>query len=440
MELSVLTLWLLLLPMGWASDVLPTGIPPEHDHVHEYSTIPPRTGGQLAPTPTRPGCGPLHHCQNGGVCEQGNCTCKSGFRGSRCQDMKMLLSCDENQMTVSVIKDVFGFYGTPTSALHLNSADCKLSEVTVHGEIYVSAKLTYVNRTVCGTQIQVNGSHLIYSNQIQATLPAPTSIVVRTSNVSINFSCIYVYEKMAALPYSISAQQMRATFIVKEGLYVVTMALYQTNEFLAPLVGLPSPIPLQDHLHVQLQLERPGLQALFVLTVNNCWATPTMNYSHAAKYTFISRGCQNDPTMTFNDTRGSLVRFSIQMFRFINYPQFYLHCQVRLCAPNETHSCLKNCWNGTDWTPYRRRRSADDDDDDDDRSLYMRIVSIGPIQQAEQVLQARKPPDSGLGQLLVPGVLAVACVAGLFFLVAVSKALKKHSGLGLSSRKRCNKL
>ncbi|XP_078525767.1 uromodulin-like [Lissotriton helveticus] len=453
-SLSSAMIWVFLVSAVLAQGKPPGGITTDHvlalfDNetlAHTLAPTPARTTAQTpAPTttwttaqtpalPTPLRCSTNYPCQHGGTCKQGNCTCKNGFIGSYCEDIRVQLSCDENQMTVSVRKDVFDFYGTPTSVLHLNRANCKLQEVTLGGHIYMSAKLTHVNRTDCGTQIQVNGSHLIYSNQIQADLPPTTGMVVRSSNVSINFSCIFEYEKIASLPYSISAQQMKATFIVKEGLYTVIMVLYQTNKFLVPLVGLPSPIPLHDHLNVQLQLDRQRPHPLFVLTVRKCWATPTMNYSHAAQYTFIRDGCKNDSTMTFNDTQGTAVRFSIQMFRFVNYPRFYLHCQVRLCAPNATHNCLKNCWNGADWTAYRRRRSSDED-----LNLYTRIVSIGPIKHAETMSQAKKP-DSGMNRLLVPCVLAVGCVAGLFFLVAVAKLVKKHTGLELSSARSSNKL
>ncbi|XP_069073457.1 zona pellucida sperm-binding protein 1-like isoform X2 [Pleurodeles waltl] len=199
--------------VSWAA-----GIPTDHvfnilDRRTRVPTTAPIVAHTTARTPVllKPlGCSTNYPCQNGGTCEQGICVCKNGFIGRYCEDIRVLLNCEENQMTVLVMKDVFVFYGTPTSVLHLNHANCKLAEVTLGGHIYMFAKLTHVNRTDCGTQVQVNGSHLIYSNQIQADLPLPTGMVVRSSNVSINFSCIFEYEKIASLPYSISAQQMEA--------------------------------------------------------------------------------------------------------------------------------------------------------------------------------------------------------------------------------------
>ncbi|XP_069072505.1 zona pellucida sperm-binding protein 1-like [Pleurodeles waltl] len=215
-SLTSTVIWVMLVSVVLTLDKPPRGIPTDHvfnilDMRTRVQTTAPILAHTTAWTPLllKPlGCSANYPCQNGGTCEQGICVCKNGFIGSYCEDIRVLLNCEENQMTVLVIKDVFDFYGTPTSVLHLNHANCKLAEVTLGGHIYMSAKLTHVNRTDCGTQVQVNGSHLIYSNQIQADLPLPTGMVVRSSNVSINFSCIFEYEKIASLPYSISAQQM----------------------------------------------------------------------------------------------------------------------------------------------------------------------------------------------------------------------------------------
>lgn len=75
---------------------------------------------------------------------------------------------------------------------------------------------------------------------------------------------------------------------VQEGLVTVSMALYQSPKYETAYVELPV-IPWLERLYISLKIE-PGEQNFFVLTINDCWATPTKHPSDSPQYYLIKKG------------------------------------------------------------------------------------------------------------------------------------------------------
>ncbi|XP_053308763.1 pancreatic secretory granule membrane major glycoprotein GP2-like [Spea bombifrons] len=357
-------------------------------------------------------------CRNGGICRvvqgKAKCHCGPGFTGPRCQEMSFHLDC-EDHMQLWILKSSLHYIGVNVSLLHLLNPRCKVEETS---ELYASATLTHANQTFCGTRVHVNGSHLVYSNEIRTATglvnmqPITGGAISRSPDISIKFACVYPYNRVVSLPFPLLTSASLVTFIVKEGEFNVTMTLYPSPEFSEPYDWAPT-IPVSHKLYVQLQIHGHGVQKPFTLELEECWATPGANHSDATHHPIISNGSGTDVTaerMTSKDN--TLTRFSLQMFYFVSYPEVYLHCRVRLCQANGT-SCVKP----TASTERKRRDLIDP---------YRKVVSCGPIRLARRKVAGVGKLDSDVSPLVLPGALAAGAMLLLLCLVAVAKALKRR--------------
>ncbi|XP_066494028.1 uromodulin-like [Tiliqua scincoides] len=363
-------------------------------------------------------------CFHQGVCQvvddNPSCTCKPGFRGPFCKEMVLRMECEEEYMTMMVRKEVFNMLKIPLALVHLKNHDCKVSEQAADGETFWGAKLTGENHTTCGSVIKVNGSHVSYTNVIESDREDQGGVITRAILVHVNFSCIYAYKRVVGLLYPLKAMDTLVQFAVKEGDFTVTMALYESATYERAYRHQPLVLLMSDTLFVLLQIEGQDQVKYFFLSVEDCWGTPTADPYHSTKHPLIVKGCPQDKTLTFLNAIGTstVAKFSFQMFQFKNFTEVFLHCQVRLCIPDNQEPCAKQCPNNK-----KRKRELDS---------YRKIVSYGPIQlQGPSRLEAKNtnPSDDqqsfGGLQLWIAIVVCFVAVSTAFILTAVVKAMKK---------------
>nr|AAI57425.1 ZPD protein [Xenopus laevis] len=324
------------------------------------------------------------------------------------------LKCDNDQMKITLLSSVLDELDINASQLHMNNPLCNMQNTS---GLYLSIVLTHENHTFCGTAVQVNGSHLIYSNELTSGTSfvnqpvGPGSLITRSSDIRIHFSCVYKYDGVVSLPYPLLTSFSSVTFVVKEGIFNVTMTLYPTSEFKQPYEWLPV-IPLSQNLNVQLQVHEHDLDNYFSLRIEDCWATPTANPEDKIRYPIISSGYPNDTTVAMIQTLdNSLTRFVMQMFHFINYSEVYLHCKVLLCHPNSTVFCNRP-------DPYVGRKKRDLESD------YSKIVSYGPITLTATPLSGVERAESGMSDLALLGSVSAGTMFVALFFVVIAKSLK----------------
>ncbi|XP_077319471.1 uromodulin-like [Lithobates pipiens] len=378
------------------------------------------------PWPTQPtvpsnldGVCPHHICENGGTCVvvEGNyrCLCTPGFIGHKCQDMGLELVCDSHCMRLQIPKAVLTDLSVNVSNLHTSNEQCTAKESL----LYVSITLTHQNHTQCGTEVKVNGTHLIYSNELRTGFTSQRPEILRNSisrsaDIRIAFYCVYHYDRVVSLPYPLLTSASLVTFVVKEGKFNVSMTLHPSEDFLDPY-DRPPIIPLTSRLYIQLQILEHDPRDLFTLRLDECWATPGPNYVDEIKHLIISSGTANDSTVAMLDSGDqSLCRFSLQMFHFVKFPEFYLHCRIWLHQPNASHCC-----NLTKTSNGRHPRDLSDP--------YRKVVSCGPIRLSRSLVSSVGKPESGLGSFFLPASSAAAAVLLLLGLVTVAKILKKRA-------------
>ncbi|NWX23024.1 GP2 protein, partial [Aegotheles bennettii] len=331
----------------------------------------PRPGAALRLKRSPATCLP-NPCQHQGDCQAMGyrpvCTCKPGFTGAFCQDVMLKLACEEEHMKMMVRKEVFELLKIPQELVHLKNQACKVSEREEEGELFFAATLTGENHTACGSIIQQNSSHVSYSNVIESEQEAHRGVISRSFQLEVHFSCIYAYEQVVKLPFALTATDKLVQFVVREGHFNVSMRLYKSPSYLEPYHLPTTAIPVTDTLYVLLKIEEQHQLKYFLLSIGDCWATPSANPHQDVRHELIERGCPRDETVTYLNAvgEGTAAKFSFQMFQFVGYPEVFLHCRVRLCLPNSPEPCAKQC------PGHQRTKRALADD-------YNKIVSYGPI-------------------------------------------------------------
>ncbi|KAG8143882.1 hypothetical protein E2320_001029, partial [Naja naja] len=177
--------------------------------------------------------------------------------------------------------------------------------------------------------VKVNGSHVSYANVIESDRE-DNGVITRSNAILIHFSCIYAYKRVVSLQYSLKAM----------------------DTFKKPYSQQPLSLLMSDTLYVLLQIEGQDQVKYFFLSVEDCWGTPTNDPDDSTKHYLIMKG--------------TVAKFSFQMFQFKNLSEVFLHCQVRLCIPANQEPCVKQC-------PIKQRNKRQLEDD------YMKVVSYGPI-------------------------------------------------------------
>ncbi|KFR02944.1 Alpha-tectorin, partial [Nipponia nippon] len=366
-------------------------------------------------------------CQHQGDCQvmedRPLCSCKPGFTGAFCQDVVLKLACEEEHMKMMVRKEVFELLKIPRELVHLKNQACKVSEREEEGELFFAATLTGENHTACGSIIQQNRSHVSYSNIIESEREARGSVISRSFQLEVHFSCVYAYEQVVKLPFALTAVDKLVQFMVREGHFNVSMRLYKTPSYLQPYHLPAVTIPITDTLYVLLRLEgRQHQLKYFLLSIEDCWATPSVDPYQDVRHELIEKGCPHDETVTYLNAIGesTTAKFSFQMFQFVGYSEVFLHCRVRLCLPGSPEPCAKQCPRH-----WRSKRALADD--------YNKIVSYGPIHLlaapslgAETHHSRTDQQDLGVPTLWLPGALILLCALGVLTVAAAAVSMRRR--------------
>ncbi|XP_044158290.1 IgGFc-binding protein-like [Bufo gargarizans] len=278
------------------------------------------------------------------------------------------------------------------SEANLEVLDVHLEDPECRAELDGDFALIKIPFTGCGSDVLNEGEKTYYINTIYGTLPG-TSI----HRIEIPVTC--EMETKETLDFSF---QPKVTDVVSLGHYNVSLKLYQTGNFNDLVTTYPHEVDLHGSLHMEFKVESDD--AHLQILVEKCKASPSLGESEQIYY-LIQQGCSKDSTLQTHlvpDQR--LQRFSFHVFKFDNFPEVYLSCNVIIChngtAPNR---CTQGCFTS------RHRRDA--------RSSKVQLASArlsqGPITiMSDQPQNTGTVPFSAL--MVVVGVMGSLTVLGLF--------------------------
>ncbi|PIO13619.1 hypothetical protein AB205_0119110, partial [Aquarana catesbeiana] len=117
------------------------------------------------------------------------------------------------------------------------------------------------------------------------------------------------------------------------------MAAYSSPSYTSPVQqSQQENMPIGSTLYFGMSTEFPD--PMFVLRIEQCFATPTPDGSGTIKVQLIQGGCATGEVgvQVLGNGLSKEVRFSISSFSFNNYGSVYIFCNARLCN-NGTGTC-----------------------------------------------------------------------------------------------------
>lgn len=209
----------------------------------------------------------------------------------------------------------------------------------------------------CGTNVNTNDTHIIYSNVIRYDYTSTEGNVYRVNTYRVEVSCEFPRDldsDKGMIPQTESVTQKAP------GTFNIRMDFFQNNSFNSPVSNFPLNLTLGEWLNVALTLE--NVDSNLKLVVPDCLATPTTQETDPTNYPLFADKCQNDPTLGFFPLNSTSFGYRYQTFKFVNFDQVFLHCKAFVCLVSEKSAeCDRSCNSTTNTTPApsgRRRREA----------------------------------------------------------------------------------
>ncbi|XP_043533709.1 IgGFc-binding protein-like isoform X1 [Chiloscyllium plagiosum] len=210
----------------------------------------------------------------------------------------------------------------------------------------------------CGTTVTNETGKIVYMNRVYGSIPR-TPI----HRLEIELKCEMSLNESITMGF-----MLQTNHLVRFGHYNVSFRFFRSINFNDPIAQFPYQAELNDTLFVQMEAETTdtGVQ----IFTDTCLSAPMLNSNHAP-YVILQNGCVNDETFrTYktNDLRKQ--RFSFHVFKFEDFPQVYIFCDLILCHSNSSpNRCERGC------VPTRRKREL--------RSMESKVkaahLSQGPI-------------------------------------------------------------
>ncbi|XP_055486411.1 CUB and zona pellucida-like domain-containing protein 1 [Leucoraja erinacea] len=191
----------------------------------------------------------------------------------------------------------------------------------------------------CGTTISNDTGKIVYINTIFGSIPR-TPI----HRLEIELKCEMSMNESVRMGF-----MLQTNHLVRFGHYNVSFKLFRSANYDDPVLQFPYQIELNGTLYVQMEAETTdnGVQVF----TDTCVSVPSLN-TNKAPYTIIQNGCVNDMTFKTHETSDSRKqRFSFHVFKFEDFPQVYIFCDLVLChSGSSPNRCERGC------VPSRKKR------------------------------------------------------------------------------------
>ncbi|XP_048089735.1 ZP domain-containing protein-like [Alosa alosa] len=246
----------------------------------------------------------------------------------------MEIICLEDSIHIALAKN--GKIALNEDYLQLSDPNCTLSSNGTH-------LLANITLTGCGTQMEDDGTHLIFKNMILSTHD-PRAVIVREPDVDIEFLCKYPKRENVTLGYI--AHRPPVTFTQRGfGTFTYQFEFYESGAFAQQKD--PNSYPLEfdvgEMMYMQIEsiVDVPNTE----LFAETCRATPTNNPHDRISYPIILNGCKADETVQIiMNSNHSKIQFAMEAFKFLgHHDQVFITCSVVLCEVGSDSRCAQGC-------------------------------------------------------------------------------------------------
>ncbi|KAM9704970.1 uncharacterized protein ACNS7B_001363 isoform 1-T1 [Menidia menidia] len=285
-----------------------------------------------------------------------------------CKERGLFSQCLDKVMTGGIAKAYLTSHFKGEVEVKLNDDQCTVNETEILYYFRTSPK-----SSECGTEKQVNKSHIILKNSLRISLSKEKTITRR--DLKVVWECIYPRHYVPNTQVITDMEWLSSVSLVEFNSSLqlgLAMTLYK-NESYAHSYREAIGLGFEDTLFFQVALQTNGSFASDVLLqVDSCWATESTNPLDPVQALILEDGCSIDNTFHWLSVNGQAQRsrFSVQMFTMPKGLPIYFHCLTNICAHDE--DCTKqNCS-----IQPRSKRSVNQTDR---RGKEGAVVSAGPL-------------------------------------------------------------
>ncbi|XP_072275340.1 uncharacterized protein [Pyxicephalus adspersus] len=282
----------------------------------------------------------------------------------------------------------------------LNVSDVHLEDPTCQGTQKGNVVVINVPFNRCGSKVLNENGKTVYVNTVYGTVPA-----TEVHRIEIPLKCEMANNE--TLGWSFLPQ---VTDVVSQGHYIISLKLYQTEAFTDPITMFPYEVDLHGWLYVEFEVQSDdeGLQIL----VESCKASPSLGNTDKS-YNVIQEGCPVDSTLQlYKVSNPRLQRFSLHVFKFSDFGEVYLSCNIIICHNGTTpNRCTQGC------LPRRYRRDVFSSK----LQLGSASLSQGPI-----VFKYGERLQNDQTLHTVPSSMLVAVILVMGLLSVIALVIQKH--------------
>ncbi|KAM9425858.1 IgGFc-binding protein-like [Pholidichthys leucotaenia] len=331
------------------------------------------------------------------------CFCNEHHHRQNNENYDLSVSCVSSSGSMSVSRCQLFEAGFHSSALHLLDDSCN---GTIEDGRLVFHFDSHTHR--CGTILMSNGTHFMYENAIQGDVDTHGDPISIQMKIDLWFRCVYSLTETASVAVGInqleSVVNKKITSVQRD--YNVRITPYQDPGFLFPLKNDSGiKMKIDQRLYVEVQTE--GFDQYQMATIlNSCWATPIKLATYPDRWDLIIDQCPNEADGTVEIIQNGIsnkAKFSFRMFKFNNFSEIYLHCQVHLCFLRH-NNCTSQCYSDN------HRRTQRDVSYQDSVSISVGPLVSRPDNRDPMIQTSSGPLITLIASLVLVSVLLVLLV------------------------------
>nr|XP_020505189.1 uncharacterized protein LOC109995715 [Labrus bergylta] len=333
------------------------------------------------------------------------CVCRHGYydvsalikhravSSPHCNEKGLFSQCLDKLVSGGIAKPYLMSHLGGAVDVKLNNGRCTVEESEMF--YYFS---TSRNSSECGTERQVNKTHIEYQNTVAVSLNKEHTISRR--DLKVVWKCVYPRHYVRNAHVGVDKKWLSSFSLVEFNSSLelgLNMSLFTDLTFTDRYRDTISLDP-EDTLFLQVALQTHNSFASDVLLqVDSCWATESPNPQDDVQGLLLHDGCPVDHTLHWLSVNGAAQesRFSVQVFTMPQRLPIYIHCLANICGHDE--DCEKKCTG-----EQRRKRSASQVDRTGRRAA---VVSAGPL-MINKKLKTGTTPSSWAEHMMVIFVVA----------------------------------
>ncbi|XP_030576299.1 uncharacterized protein LOC115773608 [Archocentrus centrarchus] len=284
-----------------------------------------------------------------------------------CEEKGLFSQCLEKLMAGGIAKTYLHFHMGGKVEVKLNDGRCIVNESETLYYFHTSRK-----SSECGTEKQVNKTHINFHNTLTVTLTKELPISRR--ELKVMWKCVYPRHYVRNAQVNVDLEWLTSISLVEfnsSALLGLSMTLYRDESYTYSYKDAIT-LELEDTLFFQVALETNGsFAADLLLQVKSCWTTESTDPQDPTQGVLLQNGCPVDPTFHWLSVNGlaQRSRFSIQMFNMPKRLPLYFHCLASICGQDE--DCTLNCSG-----QQRTKRSVSQMES---KGVRAAVVSAGPL-------------------------------------------------------------